>query len=173
MKKITVNSKEFSFSGSNLPVLIHGEDRSGASLYTITLLANLYKAGMEVIVLCGYSMAKEEFEKQVGNGGTFYTKEKEMEFLMEDLNDRENRVICIKNVEMFSEGTISTILGNKNIIISGDLNKCPFKNNILGKPFATKILFSKLSDTSIPELKKYEGFVVAEGMDGAKTSVLL
>jgi len=35
--------------------------------YTISLIANLFSEGFNVIVLCGYPMAFEQFKKQVSS----------------------------------------------------------------------------------------------------------
>ena len=53
MNKILVNEKEFNFTEENLPILIHGEDKSGASLYTIAIAANLFSQKEKLVILCG------------------------------------------------------------------------------------------------------------------------
>ena len=169
MKTVLVNKERFNFTENNLPVLIHGEEGSGASFYTIVLIANLFSQGFKILTLCGYHMAEDEFKKQVGDLGdkaVFYTKEKEFEFLLSNLEDEDKRIILIKNVELFEDNVISTILKNKNVIISGDLNKCAFKKKILEKSFPIKIFFSKLTEIETPITNKYEGFFISDKLQG-------
>jgi endo-1,4-beta-mannosidase len=172
MNLILFNEKEFDFTDDNFPVLINGEDKSGASLYTITLSANLFSQHLKILYLCGYQHAEEEFKRQVGgdfdkNYAVFYTKEQISEFkrFLGNLG-AEERVIILKNIELFGEDIFDLISGRNKLIISGDINKCNFKNKILNKKFNTKIFFSPL-DVVIPSmLKKYDAFFVWDGLKG-------
>jgi len=83
MKKIFLNLEEIKYKEGDLPMLIHGEDHCGASMYTISLIANLFQEDSKIIVLCGYPMAEEQFKKQIGasNGeAIFFTKEYILDF---------------------------------------------------------------------------------------------
>jgi hypothetical protein len=102
MKNILLDGKEVtSLVPESLPMLIHGEEGSGASLYTICLAAKWYRQSYNILFLCGYPMAEEEFSKQVGSDykiATFYTKEKVEEFinaLKQNLSDKT--VVIVKN----------------------------------------------------------------------------
>ena len=93
-------------------------------------------------------MAEEEFKKQVGGDfdkdqAVFYTKEKVSEFKQElgNLNN-DGKAIIIKNIELFEEEIFNLVFSKNKIILSGDVNKCDCKNQILSKNFKTKILFS-------------------------------
>ena len=83
LKKILLDNQEFHFTKSHLPTLIHGEEHVGASLFTLTMLADLYTQGSKVIALTAYPMAIEEFDKQTGSDENmqFFTKEKIYFFL--------------------------------------------------------------------------------------------
>lgn len=48
-------------------MLIHGKEGLGASLFTITAVADLYSKGKKVLFLNGYHMARDEFKSQVGD----------------------------------------------------------------------------------------------------------
>jgi hypothetical protein len=171
MKKIFVDKKEFQFTGDNLPMLIHGEDHAGASFYTISLIANLFLQGSKILVLCGYSMAEEQFRKQVGDFRgevAFYTKDQISDFLkaVSSLRDIDERIVLLKNVELFDGETANFVSEKKKYIISGDFNKCAFREKVLEKLFATKIFFSPLSEVEIPYLNKYEGFFISNFLNG-------
>jgi hypothetical protein len=171
MKKIFVNKKEIQFSEDNLPMLIHGEDHAGASFYTISLVANLFLQGSKVVVLCGYSMAEDQFKKQIvdfNNKDVFYTKEQILDFKnkVSSIIDIDEYIILLKNIELFDEEVVDFILGKKKYIISGDFNKCPFQDKVLEKSFTTKIFFSEFSGIDMPPLNKYEGFFISESLKG-------
>src|SRR3989338_913960 len=75
MKKIIdVSTKEeIKISGSDLPMLIHGKERFGASLFSITVSALMHAEGNKILMFTAYPMAKEEFLEQVGdNSRVFY-----------------------------------------------------------------------------------------------------
>ncbi len=172
MNKILLDGEEVrQFVKESLPTLIHGEDVSGASLYTVSLAANFYARGFPILFLCGFSMAEDEFVKQGGNYDNgkvqFYTKEKVEEF--KEILASENtddQVIVIKNIELFEEDVFGLIASKENVVISGDINKSSFMQAILDKEFTTQIYFSPLMDTELPALNKYEGFVVSGGYKG-------
>lgn len=171
MFKILLDGEEKQFSLDSLPILIHGEDGSGASLYTVSFAANLYSQGFTILFLCGYPMAEEEFAKQVGSGygnkARFFTKERIEEFkkvLASKNNDK--KVIVIKNIELFGEDVFDLVARKLNIVISGDINKSSFKQAIVDKGFTTQIYFSPLEGVEFPEMNKYEGFVISDKYKG-------
>jgi len=65
IKKILLNNSEFLFSIDLLPCLIHGRAHEGSSLFTVTLIASLYKQGYKVLFLSGYPMARQELVNQI------------------------------------------------------------------------------------------------------------
>ena len=153
-------------------MLIHGHDKSGASFYTVTVAANIFSRGSKIAFLSGYPMAQEEFRKQVGKDFdaakiVFYTKEHVSEF-KEFMSNAENqdRIVVLKNIELFSEDVFDLVSSKKNIIISGDLGKCNFKEKIMNKKFATKIFFSPFDDAALPPLQKYEAFINFNSLEG-------
>ncbi|MFC1751507.1 hypothetical protein ACFL2V_22310, partial [Pseudomonadota bacterium] len=66
IKPILLNQSPLSVSKSNLPFLIHGQDGKGASLFTVTLVAHLFKQNHKIIFLSGYPMARDELLDQIG-----------------------------------------------------------------------------------------------------------
>ena len=78
------------------------------------------------------------------------------------LNDRSERIIFLKNFEIFKSATIQETISHSNLIISGDIDQSAAKDLILKKEFQTIIQFSKpLSPLPVPcpELEKYTGFL--------------
>ncbi len=79
------------------------------------------------------------------------------------LEDLEERVIFVKNMEVFNDKIIDICLEKQKIILSGDIDKCNSKKRILDKNFKTTILFSKSEvkmSVSPPKMEKYTGYWV-------------
>lgn len=169
LKTIFLDNTVFHFTKSNLPTLIHGEEGSGASLFTISMLADLYTQGSKIIALTGFTMAHEEFfqETESRDNTHFFTKEKRDNFidLVKNIQNINEYVILIKNIELVDEEIFNTVKNFNNVIISGDFNNCSFKNKLLQKNFKTKIYFSPL-DNNLPELQKYQGYLQASTKSG-------
>lgn len=168
MNKILLNGKELSLTESILPMLVHGEDKSGSSLYTISLAANFYSQGSKLLFLCGYTQAPEEFTKQVGsfdNSVSFFVKERAEDF-KKKLSKTNDEIVIIKNIELLTEDIFNLVTGVQKLIISGDISRCSFKKKILEEPFATKVYFSGLESSDIPKLEKYSGFLNSKNLQG-------
>jgi len=54
------------FNKNDLPIVIHGEEGSGASLFFVKLVVTLAKAGNPLTFWSAYPMAKNEFLKELG-----------------------------------------------------------------------------------------------------------
>jgi len=169
LKKIFLDHKEFHFTQSALPILIHGKEHTGTSLFTVSFLADLYSQGSKIVALTGFPMAQVEFESQIESNekAQFFTKENEELFItnIQTNSDMNDRVILIKNIELFNEEIFDAVKDFSNVIISGDLNNCSFKEKILQKSFNTKIYFSQLNEV-LPELHEYEGYFVSQNNTG-------
>ena len=172
MNKILLDGEEVTqFVKESLPTLIHGEQGSGASLYTVSLAANFYHQGFPVLFLCGFSMAEEEFAKQVGNEygdkARFFTQEKVEEFKKilgsENVDDM---IIFIKNIELFGEDIFDLVARENNVIISGNISKSNIKEKIQAKKFNTQMYFSPFENVEIPKLSKHDGFIISNGYKG-------
>jgi hypothetical protein len=178
MNHILLNQNKFEINEASLPMIIHGEEGSGASLLTITVAANLFAQGFKLLFLTGYHMAQEEFMKQVAS---FDRANDDVVFCFKDdveqfanyihtLPDINERIIVVKNADLFDEKVFDLILTKRNVVISGDINRCVSKENILIKNFETKITFSEFNGMQIPELKKYQSFLVGSGTSGFVTT---
>jgi hypothetical protein len=67
---------------------------------------------------------------------------------------------------LFKEEIFDLVLPKDKIVLSGDINKCSFKNRILNTKFKTKIFFSALGNFTFKLLQKYEGFFVSDDLKG-------
>lgn len=174
VKKIFLNGQEIHFADGDLPILIHGKEHIGASLFTVSLLANLYSQGSGILFLSGYHMAKDEFLKQVEGDQErviFIQKEDQKLFLklIQTLPDINERIILIKNIELFPQDIFNAIKDKNKIIIAGDIDKCSFKKEIIAKKYQIKIIFSQPeTDLGIflPKLKRYEGHFLSNDKKG-------
>lgn len=150
-------------------MLIHGKEGSGASLYTVVLASKWFELGYDILFLCGYEMAQQEFNKlttQTSNNITFYTKERVNNFLSDLQCTTEKSVIFVKNIELFDSTLFASLEGLNNIILSGDVSTALAKDTVQNRQYTTRIYFSPLPEIALPGLKKYEGFVIAEGIEG-------
>lgn len=171
MKKIVLDGKTVEkVVPESLPMLIHGEHSSGGSLYTVCLAAKWFTQEYDILFLCGYPMAEEAFTNEVGNVHTnarFFTKENVDAFLQVlKTSLRENTIVVVKNIELFDDKAFDAVSDIKNLIISGDVYKSKVKEKVLNKKFTTVIYFSAVEGKDIPELKKYQGFVITESYQG-------
>lgn len=180
-KKILLNNKEVQFNPTYLPCLIHGADHAGASLFTVTMMADLFRQGEKIIFISGYHMARDEFLSQTQAEGDMIYLENEIQiqgaankkviFLQKDnigifsslvssLPDLVERIILIKNIDLFDQSIFDYVKDHPKLILSGDIDRCVYKEEVLKITFKTTIFFS-IPQTSvgitIPELQKYHG----------------
>ena len=180
MKKIIdIKTKEQKdFSVKDLPIMIHGREHSGASLFSITLAASLHMNGYKFLIFTAYPMAWEEFLAQ--------TKDNENVFYLEDEKDVEtavcfqtifvqsgnvelfkkivvlpifsDRVIFIKNIETINS-PIFDLVKNLTMIVSGDfeLNKLQIDFKLF--KYETRIFLSPIEGESLPVLEKYQAYL--------------
>lgn len=170
MNQILLDGKEVKvIVPDSLPMLIHGQDGSGASLYTICLAAKWFSQGYKVLFLCGYDMAEEEFANQIEGDYdqvSFYTKDNLGAFksaVQAGLTD--NTIVIVKNIELFGGDLLDLLDSIKNLIISGNVNSSDFKDRIFHKKFVTTVYFSDIDNKNL-QLKKYEGLVTSGDYQG-------
>lgn len=171
---ILLDDKKVKFNKLDMPLLIHGAEKTGASFFSICFLANLLKDGAKNILFSAYPMAREEFRKQI-NG---YEKDaiiidsSDEKVLIERLKNIQNlkeRVLLIKNIDNYSPDIFAAVKDLELVIFSGDLDKCQFANSIINKKFTTKIFFSsseKYPQYELSNLPKYHGKVVGDINNG-------
>ncbi len=181
MDKILLDNNEFHFNEKDLPCLVHYSPGVGGSHFSVTMAADLFLGGSKILFLTAYPMAKENFLNQVTgyeNDVLFVTKKDQIVidkrvliiesgnedlFLtaLSDLKDINERIIFVKNFEVFSEDTVLLAAQSKRAIISGNLDVFLAKAKLLERGYKTIIQFSQ--STSIinppcPDLEKYVGF---------------
>lgn len=88
---------------------------------------------------------------------------------IEKLEDLNERVVLVKNIEVFSGAVIASCLKLQNIVLSGNLDACSMKEQICNKQYKTIILFNNsdsLSNRELPALEKYAGYLWSDTMKG-------
>lgn len=124
IRNILLNSHDFVFGKQHLPCLIHGEEKTGASLFTMTLIAKFYQQGHSLLCLTGFPMAKDEFlsetqavddtlfltnrnynQSELAKKAIFITKENHQRFmeLVRHLSDINERIILLKNIDLLDK----------------------------------------------------------------------
>ncbi len=189
--KIFLNKQTLNFTEDDLPCLITYADKTGGSHFSITLVVNLFLNGSKVLFLTAYPMAKDNFLQQVGKDHskvTFVTSVEELEkaknnqvIILESGNellfneaikilpDLKERVILIKNMEVFSKAVFDICLNMEKVILSGNIDMCADKERLSKKDFRTIIAFTKPEISlpiEVPVLEKYTGFLLGSGKIG-------
>lgn len=173
--EISINNEIVNFSKDDFPVLINGADKSGASFFSIILLANLFKDGNKVLLFSAYPPAKEEFRKQLGNkineDSLIIESGDEDSFIneLDGIRDLSERIILFKNIENYSQKLFDKLKNQKLIIFSGNVDSCEFGEQLSNKNFNTKIFFSysdKMRIENKIDLPKYNGYIKSEKYDG-------
>src|SRR3989344_3904005 len=175
-------------------MLIHGKERFGASLFSITVSALMHAEGNKILMFTAYPMAKEEFLEQVGDNSRVFYLENESDIAKAssfqtiivqsgnielfkkafmNLGDISERVVFIKNIETICDSEIANIIKHKKIIILGDFDQSLFSTEVKEVQWKTKILFSSSENLeyALPsDIKKYRASM--ETSLGKKTVAL-
>ena len=193
-KRLILNNEPYIVSESDLPCLITYGEHMGGSHLSITLAANLFLSGSKILFLTAYPMAKENFLQQVGTTSnvaivdSISDLEKSYGYqaiilksgdealflgaikLIPDLNER---VVLIKNMEVFSEEVINTSLALEKVILSGNIDTSTAKEKITKKNFKTLIAYNQPEieiPLTVPVLEKYSGFLLSDTTGGILTT---
>ncbi|MEI6835534.1 MAG: hypothetical protein WCK59_01760 [Candidatus Falkowbacteria bacterium] len=171
---VLLNNQKINFNSNDFPMLISGTEKTGSSFFSVCLLAELLKNGYKVLFLSAYPMAKEEFRKQIG--GEFENaviiesgEESDLIKAIKGLTDLEERLVLIKNIDVYSHKIFDVLKNLQLVIFSGDLDKCKFASSLIDKTFPTKIFFSsseKDRHVIAPSLAKFCGEVVSKKYGG-------
>ena len=193
MDKIHLNQKNYHFTEKDLPCLVHYAQGTGGSHFTMTMIADLFMSGSKILFLTAFPMARENFMKQVSgyeDKVVYVTKGNQLdhhkqaiiiesgnqELFLEALNisDIQERVILIKNFEVFDNETIQKATLHNKIIISGDVDASAVKGELQKKKYQTIIQFSQPSthiEPTCPNLTKHTGYLWQNGKSGLVTVV--
>lgn len=192
-EKLILNNEPYIISENDLPCLVTYGEHMGGSHLSITLVANLFLSGSKILFLTAYPMARENFLEQIGptSDVTFVDSISELEksfgaqaiilksgdealFLeaVKIIPDLGERVILIKNMEVFSEATLDVSLNFEKVILSGNIDTCVAKEKIAKKNFKTLIAFNQPKieiPLTVPALGKYTGFLLSDTKGGVLT----
>lgn len=195
MNKILLNNNEFHFSKQDLPCLVHYTHGTGGSYFSVTIIADLFLSGNKVLFLTAYPMAKDNFLQQISGheDNVLITTKKEhlntdkQAILIEsgnenlflealnNLQDINERIIFIKNFEGFDDKIILEASQRPKLIISGDIDLSPIKNELLKINYKTIIRFSK-SNSNLkpicPDLEKYTGYFWQNNKNGLIKTII-
>lgn len=189
--KIILNEEEYLVKESDLPYLVTYGEKAGGSHFTITIAACLFSKGSKILFLTAFPMAKDNFLKQVGDDHTNIamvssvseleaSKDKQVIIIesgneslfleaVKLLPDLGERVVLVKNIEAFSAEIFNACLYLDKLILSGNLDTCVAKEEIIKKPFKSIVVFTKTEiplPVEIPELEKWSGYLTSENARG-------
>lgn len=181
MNKLLLNNQQYIFTENDLSCLIHYSHGTGGSHFSVTMVADMFLRGSKILFLTAYHMAKDNFLEQIKgyeNNVLFVTSSNQLttdkqaiiiesgneNLFLEALNslgDINERVISIKNFEGFNNNIILSASNKQKLILSGDLDSSPIKDELINKKYQTIIQFSKPNTTltkEFPSLEKYVGY---------------
>ncbi len=187
MNTLLLDKSKLQIRLSDLPCLIHGVDKSGASYFTVNLLADMYRHSVKVLFFSAYHMARDTFLELTNMTAPLIIKNSQLPhdadkkqiifiesgdhesfvYTVQSLPDINERVILIKNIEVFEEKVYEQVEDKPFIIISGDIEKCSYKQRIFAKKYQTNILFSPLDmGIKLPKLEQYHGYLSGKDKHG-------
>jgi hypothetical protein len=189
--KILLNDEGFHLGEDGLPCLVHYKEKQGGSQLTVTLVADLFLQGSKILFVTAYPMAKDNFFEQTKGmeSKIFFAEHKEMlteaqnyqaiilksgdgDLYVEALKtlpDLSERVVLVKNFEIFDQNILDSSIKLEKIILSGDIDKSIAKKQISDKLYKTTITFSE-PETPLsfktPVLDKYIGYLKTADKEG-------
>ena len=187
--KILLNGEEHKINKDDLPCLVVYPEKSGGSQLSISLVADLFLRGEKILFITAFPAGKDNFIEQTKDKEekiSYVTdaagldpeaqaivlesgNEKLLLDALDKLDDVDERIIFIKNIETFNDEVFDRCLKKKNIILSGDLDKCSAKNQIAKTKYKTIIAFSKPAiplPITLPALEKFIGYLRSEDKEG-------
>jgi len=191
LDKILLNWEPYNMAESNLPALITYDKHMGGSHLSIVLIADLFLRGSKIIFLTAYPMAHDNFLNQVNGKNSNIAYVDSLDGLSKSTNaqaiiiesgnavlflnvikklpDLNDRIIFIKNIEIFNEEVYDACIGFKKLILSGNIDECNFNKKISNHQFKTIIAFNQ-PDTplniKVPLLEKWSSYLWTENENG-------
>ncbi len=165
---ILINDQIVNFTKDDFPILINGANKTGASLFSISLVSNLFKNGNKIVFFTAYPEAKIDFRKQLGDlineNSVIIDSGEESVFIekLDEIKDLDETIVLLKNIENYSIKLFNKLKDKKLVIFSGDIDKCEFRDQLSNKDFKTKIFFSYPESIKIKnkiDLPKYNGHI--------------
>jgi hypothetical protein len=187
--EILLNNKTYHVEESDLPCLVTYKEKTGGSHFSVTMVADLFLRGSKILFLTAYPMAKDNFLQQINGAKSktaYVTDENQSDLtaqaiilesgneklfwrIVEEMSDINDRVVLVKNMEVFSDKLIEYCLNLPKVILSGDVDKCSGKKQISDKRFKTIIIFSEPDwelSFKVPVLEKYFGYLWSDDHKG-------
>ena len=185
-------NSRLSLDNSDLPCLIHGAPGSGASFFSINVIAeSFYLQGLKILFFTAKPAARDEFLKLAGvddayivtdQASTLNSFNKQAVFVnsgdqdsfvrcVKTLPDIDDRVVFVKNIELYEEKVFSAISDKTSVILSGDIDTAVCKDMLIQRKYVTKIFFSKPEadiGVVIPDIEKYQGY-----MEGKRKGIVM
>lgn len=181
---LLLNNKPFHFTPTDVPCMIHGKEKSGASHFTMAVILDLLQQGHKVIFYSAYKAAREFLLDHVSADDVcviseplmLHNSEKllipmsgEQELFMNVLQNRGDSeyIIVVKNVEELNPEYVEVVLTHKKIVVSGDCGGLmPLKDHL----FNAHILFSDIAEFTQGNvlLEQYQGYFVGKGVVSLK-----
>ncbi len=191
LDKILLNEEDYQISEGDLPALVNYGEHMGGSHLSIALTAQLFLNESKILFLTAYPMAKDKFLEQIGadhskvafvNSISDLESTKNMQAIILDsgngalfievakvLPDLVERVILIKNMEVFKEEVFDICLPLERLLLSGNIDTCVAKEKIAKMNFQTIIAFNEPQaplPITVPTLEKYTGYLSSNTKSG-------
>lgn len=158
-------------------------------MFSITTIADLCSQESKALFVCGYHMAREEFLQQTAitdyeiverESDVKLAAQKQVIFasthkhdlfakLVKTLPDTDDRIVFIKNVELFDDKVLNLTENISNLILTGDIDKCSFIQQILDRKWQSRVFFSQstnLLNIKMPDMPKYSGYLKSQDDEG-------
>lgn len=184
--KFYLDKKPMEFGADQLPMLISGKDKSGASFFSVSVVSRLFLAGEKILFFSLHQPAVDRFKEQcvekseqilylkdfgdlddASKYPAVVVKSGDSHMCIEtitELQDIEKRVIFVKNFEnTLTRELLSLLISNKRVIIAGDIDRSQFAKDLAQKHYSTTVVFSKPDidlGVSVPKLSRYCGYLV-------------
>lgn len=165
INNLKCGDKHHHFNEENLPALIHYKCKEWGSYYSMILIANLALQWSKAIILTWYPEAKKQFymdTKKIAKNilviknmkDLIKNQEKQIIIINNDdeklfleaikyLKDIRERIIFIKNIDIFNKRLLNESIKYNKLILSWEIDACSAKEKILKKKFNSILLFSQ------------------------------
>jgi hypothetical protein len=167
--QIFINGKPINSQSISLPALVGGVDGSGASYFSIALIANLMNLGHEVLFFCKALPGVELLSTMTDSMNAEIIEPGEKSKFKDTLKGKNisNKIIFVKNIEdILDEESLEEIKKAKCYILSGDVDKCECIDS--GEEFISKIFFSESEkfNISLSNAEPYTGLITSTELNG-------
>ncbi len=179
---IVLNNEHFMMREADLPCLIPYTDKTGGSHFSVALMKDFFRSWSKILFLTAYPMAKENFMEQIAGEESkvaYITDAKDLTtetqvIILESWNealflevctslaDLDERVVLVKNIEVFGQAVFDVCFPLQKIILSGNIDTCVAKEQIVAHPFATVVMFAQPQidlPYTAPALQKYQAYM--------------